>query len=434
MKVKEVLSKKIDEQRIRIGNIMKNHGDKKVQDLTIAHIYRGMRGCKILTTDISYVDPDEGIRLRGYTLPECLEKLPKSDKSEIPLLGGLFYLLVTGDLPSKTDAVEIEQEWKKRSTIPSYVIDVLRAMPKDSLPITMLSAAVLSMQKESQFSRKYREGMPKTDYWEPTFEDSMDMLAKLPGIVANIFRMKYKGDTAPPASDIKDWDWAGNTGVMMGIEDKSYHELCKLYILLHSDHESGNVSAHAMHLVGSALSDPYYSWSAGLNGLAGPIHGGAVHEVLRWLLKIKEKFNGIPTEDQLASFVKETLASGQVVPGYGHAVLRNTDPRFTAQYEFGDKYLPNDDLFRIAKLTYKVVPPILKGVQKIQNPWPNVDALTGALQWHYGLREFDYYILLFGISRALGVTANAIWDRALGMAIERPKSITTEMVEKIIKG
>jgi citrate synthase len=140
----------------------------------------------------------------------------------------------------------------------------------------------------------------------------------------------------------------------------------------------------------------------------------------------------LPTKEQIASYVKKTLEEGKVVPGYGHAVLRKTDPRFSAQQDFYRRYIKHDDFCETVQLVYEVVPPILESLGKIKNPWPNVDAHSGALLMHYGMKEYDFYTVLFGVSRALGVMASLIWDRALGHPIERPSSITTEGLKKKI--
>ena len=121
-----------------------------------------------------------------------------------------------------------------------------------------------------------------------------------------------------------------------------------------------------------------------------------------------------------------TLESGKVIPGYGHAVLRKTDPRYTAQREFALKNLPDDELFKIVGTIYEVVPDVLKEHGKAKTPWPNVDSHSGILLVHYGMTEYDYYTVLFGVSRALGVLSQLFWDRALGFPLERPKSVTPE--------
>ena len=427
--LKEKLGKKIEEWRPRTTKLLKDFGDVKVSDVTISQVIGGARGVKCLTTDISYLDPYEGIRFRGFTIPEVMEKLPKVPGQEMPYVEGFFYLLLTGDLPTEKDAAEVAAEFKKREEVPEYVYNMLKQLPPDSHPMAMFSAAIIAMQRESLFVKEYNAGLGKMEYWMPTFEDGMNLLAKLPRIASFIYRLKYKkGDIIKADPKL---DMGGNFAHMMGI-DKPYDDVSRMYFILHSDHESGNVSAHTGHLVASALSDVYYAISGMINGLAGPLHGLANEQVLRWTQGVFEKMGGkIPTEEEMKKFVWDTLSGGQVIPGFGHAVLRKTDPRYMAQREFCLKHLPDDPLFKYVDLIYKVTPPILQEQGKAKNPWPNVDAQSGVIQWYYGLTEYEFYTVLFGIGRALGVVSNIIWDRALGYPIERPKSITTAMMEEI---
>ena len=427
-KLKEKLQEKIEAWRPRTTALLKKAGDVKLGEVTIAQALGGARGVKCLVTDISYLDPQEGIRFRGFTIPEVLAKLPKVPGGDMPYVEGFLYLLLTGDLPTKADAEEVATEFKTRARVPQYVFDVLRAMPRDPHPMTMLSAAILCMQRESVYVKRYNEGLGKMDHWDPTYEDAMNLLARLPEIGAYIFRMKYRADT-PIAPDPK-LDFGGNFAHMMGVP-KPYDDVQRLYFILHSDHESGNVSAHTGHLVASALSDVFYAGSAMINGLAGPLHGLANQEVLGWIQNVMRKMNNkLPTKEELEKFLWDTLNAGQVIPGYGHAVLRKTDPRYVAQNEYAKKHLPSDPLFQLVNMIYEVAPGVLTKHGKTKNPWPNVDAHSGVIQWYYGVREWDFYTVLFGIGRAMGVLANIVWDRGLGYAIERPKSVTTEMLEK----
>jgi citrate synthase len=430
MILKEKIEKQLPEWRDRVRRLIKEKGELKVGEVTIAQVYGGMRDVKSLVTDISFVDPIEGIRFRGFTIPEALAKLPKPDGAEMPYIGGLYYLFLLGEMPTKQQAEEVEDEWHRRSQVPNYVFDVIRALPIDAHPMTLFTLAILTLQRESLFSKLYHEGLKKDAYWEPMLEDSLNLIAKLPEIAAFIYRLKYKGG-AYIQPDRK-LDWAGNFAHMMGIQDPLYQDLSRLYFLLHSDHESGNVSAHTTHLVASSLSDIYYAASAGMSGLAGPLHGLANQECLMWLLSVKENCKDCGYDKSaLRQFAWDTLNKGQVIPGYGHAVLRKTDPRYTAQLEFGKKHFPDDDIFKLAALVYEVVPDVLREQGKARDPWPNVDAISGSLQYHFGVKEFDFYTVIFGVSRILGVSANAIWARALGQPIERPKSLTTAMLEEI---
>jgi len=424
--IKEKLFEKIEAKRKQVNELLKNYGDAVIDRITISQVLGGMRGIKSLVSDISYLDPNEGIRFRGYTIPEVFEKLPKAGNGEMPIVEGFYYLLLTGDIPGENDIEQMADEFNKRKHVPWYVFDVLRALPRDTHPMTMFSNAIIALQRESKFTKKYREGLKKEDYWEPTYEDSLSLLAKLPEIAAYIYRMKYKNNEfIPPDPHL---DMAANFAQMMGI-DKPYDDVSRLYFILHSDHEGGNVSAHTGHLIASALSDIYYAISGMLNGLAGPLHGLANQEVLRWIQNEMKKYGGIvPSKEKLAEDVWHTLKSGQVIPGFGHAVLRKTDPRYTAIQNFCNKNIKDDLLFDYVKLLYEVVPPILIEQGKAKNPWPNVDAQSGVLQWHYGVKEYEFYTVLFGLGRALGVTANIIWDRALLYPLERPKSQTIQML------
>jgi len=429
--LKETLFKKIEEHRPRTTKLLKDHSDVKLGEVTIGQAIGGARGVRCLVTDISYLDPMEGIRFRGKTIPETFEALPKIAGSDYPSVESFWYFLLTGDVPTKKQTEEVIADFKARRKIPHYVIDTLRAMPRDTHPMTLFSAAILAMQRESEFVRRYNEGMNKMEYWDPMYEDATNLLAKLPSIGAYIYRMKYKADTHIGTN--MDLDWGGDFAHQMGI-GAPYDDVARMYFILHSDHESGNVSAHTTHLVASALSDAYYSLSAGINGLAGPLHGLANQEVLRWTMNFLQTLGKDDyTEEDVKKALWDTLNSGQVVPGYGHAVLRKTDPRYTAQREFCLKHLPDFPLFKLISTIYKVTPPILQEQGKAKNPWPNVDAQSGVIQWYYGITEWDFYTVMFGIGRAIGVLANITWDRALGYPIERPKSLTTAMLEDAAK-
>ncbi|OPX18333.1 type I citrate synthase [candidate division WOR-3 bacterium 4484_100] len=424
-KLKEKLAQTVPGLRNDIKSFVKEHGKKVISEVTVAQAYGGMRGVRALVCDTSVVPPDKGLIIRGIPIGELKDKLPEA----------VFYLLVTGELPDDEALNDLKKEFQSRANVPDYVWKALEALPKDAHPMVMFSLGILAMEGESVFRKRYTEGIKKEEYWEPILEDCLNLLAKLPNLAAGIYRMRFnKGPRIEPDPKL---DWAGNFAHMLGIDDPSgeFANLMRLYMVLHSDHEGGNVSAHTCHCVGSALSDPYYAVSAGLNGLAGPLHGLANQECLRWVIMVKEKFGGVPTEEQLRQFAWDTLNSGQVIPGYGHAVLRVTDPRFTAFHEFGLRVCKDDVLFQIVDKTFQVVPDVLKEHGKAKDPWPNVDAHSGCLLYHFGLTEFEYYTVLFGVSRALGMCAQLIVSRAMGEPIERPKSSTTEWIkQKVAQG
>ena len=417
--IKDKLAVDFPKFRDEIAALVKEHGEVKISEVTISQAYGGMRGVNGLVCDTSEVPPDRGLIIRGIPIGDLTEKSPEE----------VFWLLLTGELPTKAQVKDLSDDLKSRAKVPDYVWKVLEAMPKDSHPMAMFDTAILVMEKESKFRANYDLGMKKSDYWIWTLEDALDIVAKLPEIAAGVYRMRFgKGPRIPFDPSL---DWSGNYVKMLGLSDPGgkFAECMRLYLVLHSDHESGNVSAHTTFCVNSALSDLYYSLSAGLNGLAGPLHGLANQECLAWVLETKKKFGRVPSEKELKEFAWETLNSGKVVPGYGHAVLRITDPRFTAFLDWGKKNIPEDETFQLVSRVFDVVPEVLKQVHKIKDPWPNVDAGSGALLYHFGLTEFPYYTVLFSVSRALGVCAQAVVARARGWPLERPKSVTTKWLK-----
>ncbi len=431
--LKERFKAKAAAMAAEIKDILKEHGNKEIGTVQLSQVYQGMRGITGLVSETSLLDAQEGIRFRGYSIPELREKLPKAPGGTEPLPEGLFYLMLIGELPTEEDVQHVTSVWQRRSHVPNHVFHTIDALPLNSHPMTQFVVGVMALQTESQFARKYAEGMNKKDYWEAAFDDSMDLIARLPRIAAYVYRRKYKFSEHIQPNGLL--DWSGNFAHMLGYDNLDFQELMRLYMTIHADHEGGNVSAHTTHLVGSALSDPYLSFAAGMNGLAGPLHGLANQEVIKWIFEMQEALQtDAPTQEQIKEYVASTLANGKVVPGYGHAVLRKTDPRFTAQMEFGKKHMPDDKLVQTVWNIYEVVPPILQSLGKVKNPWPNVDAHSGALLVHFGMKEYEYYTVMFGVSRALGVLANLCWARALGLPIERPKSVTTEQVKRWLNG
>ena len=429
--VKETFRAKADEKAKDIKELLEKHGDFVLGKVTVAQAYQGMRGVPGLITETSLLDANDGIRFRTHSIPDLRAKLPKAEGGDEPLPEGLFYLMLVSDLPTQEDVEHISATWARRSHVPNHVFDVIESLPVSTHPMTQFSIAVLALQTESKFTKAYTEGISKKEDWSYVYEDAMTLIARLPRIAAYIYRRRYKGgDHIQPDGML---DWSANFAHMLGFDSPGFAELMRLYMTIHADHEGGNVSAHATHLVGSALSDPYLAFAAGMTGLAGPLHGLANREVIRWIEEMRAALNTeAPTKEEIADYIKKTLSEGKVVPGYGHAVLRQTDPRFTAQMEFAKKHCPDDPMVQTVWNVYEVAPAILEATGKIKNPWPNVDAHSGALLKHYGLVEEDFYTVLFGVSRALGVLASLCWDRALGFPIERPKSLSTRLVKEIV--
>ncbi|XP_021618521.1 citrate synthase, mitochondrial isoform X1 [Manihot esculenta] len=430
------LKELIPEQQERLKKIKTEYGKVQLGNITVDMVLGGMRGMTGLLWETSLLDPDEGIRFRGLSIPECQKLLPGAKPGGEPLPEGLLWLLLTGKVPSKEQVNALSKELHDRATVPAglikyYVYRAIDALPVTAHPMTQFASGVMALQVQSEFQKAYEKGIPKAKYWEPTYEDSLNLIARVPIVASYVYRRIYKDGKIIPLDD--SLDYGGNFSRMLGFDSPQMQELMRLYVTIHSDHEGGNVSAHTGHLVASSLSDPYLSFAAALNGLAGPLHGLANQEVLLWIKSVVEECGENLTTEQLKDYVWKTLNSGKVVPGFGHGVLRRTDPRYTCQREFALKHLPNDPLFQLVSKLYEVVPPILTELGKVKNPWPNVDAHSGVLLNYYGLTEARYFTVLFGVSRSIGICSQLIWDRALGLPLERPKSVTTAWLENYCK-
>ena len=367
-------------------------------------------------------------------MTECRKLLPKVEGGQEPLPEGLFWLLLTGEIPNREQVLSVTEEWNQRAKdcpVPKNLERIIKENCNDMHPMSQLSMALLVLQQNSVFSKKYNAGLlDKSEYWDSAYEDVANLISVLPEVASMIYRNTY-GKKAVEFGKVT--DWSGKFAHMMGFSDPAVSELMRLYLTIHSDHEGGNVSAHATHLVGSALSDPYLSFSAGLNGLAGPLHGLANQQVLNWLLRMRDTVGENASKEEITQYIWDTLKAGQVVPGYGHAVLRKTDPRYICQREFARKHLPEDPLFKLTSQLYDIVPRVLTEHGKTKNPWPNVDAHSGVLLQHYGIVQQDFYTVLFGVSRALGALSGLLWDRALGFPLERPKSLTTGAIRQMFE-
>jgi len=419
----------IPREQAKIKEFKAKHSETVIGKCTVDQAYGGMRSVTSMIWETSLLDSEEGIRFRGYSIPECQAKLPKATKDGEPIPEGLLYLLLTGEIPTQEQAAEVTRELSKRRELPAASAKLIDSLPRNMHPMTQLCVGILSLQPESKFAAAYGAGVHKNKYWVSTLEDSLNLIARLPGVAARIYNNTFhngKKHNVPSGLD-----YSASFAHELGFgSNESFIELLRLYLTIHADHEGGNVSAHATHLIGSALSDPYLSLAGGMAGLAGPLHGLANQEVLEWLLDVQKTIGKTPTDQEVEKFLWDTLNAGRVVPGYGHAVLRKTDPRYEAQRQYALKHLPDDQLFKLVGQVYKIAPRVLTEHGKTKNPWPNVDAHSGCLLMHYGLTQHDFYTVLFGVSRAYGVLSQLVWSRALGFPIERPKSMTTDALIK----
>ena len=424
--LKEKLQKQIPERRENLANFKNIYKDKIVDTIKAEQVVGGMRDIKSLYWDTSLLDANEGIKFNNLSIDELRSKLPSHKKE--PMVESMLWFLLTKEIPNRSQVENLKLELKKRSFLRNDVKNFINTLPNDLHPMSQLSSSIMFMQKNSVFAKKYKDGIKKQDYWDPIYEDIMNIIATIPLIASHIYQKMYRNNIKITNSIDQDYDYASNFCNKLGFNNSDFHELMRLYLCIHSDHEGGNASAHTCRLVGSTLADPYLSLSSSMNALAGPLHGLANQEVLRWIIDLKNEVNEI-NKDTITEFVNKTLDEGKVIPGYGHAVLRVTDPRYLCQRDFALNYLPNDELFQIVELLYDVVPKILLERGKVKNPYPNVDSHSGVLLNYYGIKEYEYYTVLFGVGRTIGVLSQLFWDRALNLPLERPKSVTLECMK-----
>ncbi len=415
--IKNKLLEVVPAFREKRTTLLKEKSEVQIASVTVEQVIGGMRGIPSVLCDTSSVSADEGLRIRNIPIMELTEWQPEE----------IFFLLATGAKPSDEEKQLLKHLFASRSELPSYVVDVLKSMHADSHPMAMLSAGLLAMEHESVFRQAYDSGASKDQLWQATLEDSVNLLSRITTLAATIYRLKFHGGQliAPDPNA----DWATNYATMLGVSnDPAWHDLVRLYLVLHSDHEGGNVSALTGLTVGSALSDVYYAVSAGLSGLAGPLHGLANQEVLAFIREVVEHFKGVPDDATLTQYCWDRLNSGRVIPGYGHGVLRCTDPRFTAFHDFADKHDMTSDSILLVKKFFQIVPGVLTEHGKAKSPYPNVDSISGSLLYDLGMKEFSFYTVMFGVSRAMGICSQILVHRMLGSAITRPKSVTLDQL------
>lgn len=434
--LKEALQEVIPAKVELYKKVKSEYSQKSLGEVKVENLLGGMRGLKAMLWEGSVLDANEGIRFHGKTIAECQEILPKAAEGGEMLPEAMLWLLLTGKVPTTEETRQLSRQLAENGELPDYAVKVIDGLPKTLHPMTQFAIAVSVLNHDSKFAKAYENGIHKSKYWETTFDDCLDLIAKLPQIAAKIYQNTYLGGGALPGKIDLDRDWSYNYALMIGKNDQAgFVDLLRLYFALHGDHEGGNVSAHATHLVGSALSDPYLSYSAGLQGLAGPLHGLAAQEVLRFILDMQQNIPSSYTDKDVTDYLWSVLNSGRVIPGYGHAVLRKPDPRFDALIKFARERpeVAADPTVQLVLKNAEIAPAVLTEHGKTKNPHPNVDSSSGVLFHHYGITETLYYTVTFGVSRALGPLPQLIWDRILGLPIERPKSLSLEKIIETAK-
>jgi citrate synthase len=412
----DVFASQVDALRAQRDDVISSRGDRVISEVTVGQAYGGMREVRALVCDTSEVDPGRGLIVRGIPVLELVGRLPEE----------VFFLLLIGRLPDEKESAAVRAAIGAQTRVNEAAWRPIEAMPREAHPMAMLSAGLLALEHESVMARKVAEGAPRSEYWRYALDDALRILHALPTLAGGIYRIHYH--RGPRLAYDPVLDWAANFCMMLGHHDPVFEQAMRIAAVLQSDHEGGNVCAFTCHTVGSVLSNPYLAVSAGFNGLAGPLHGRSAQESTQWQLAALSRFGGAPDEAQIEEYTWETLQSGRVVPGHGHAVMRGPDPRFTAMLEFGRRNFQGDPLFETVERMSRVVPEVLKKHGKAKNPHPNVDFGMGMVWHHFGITELDFYTVPFAVSLAMGMLSQMVINRALGTPITRPRSVTTEWI------
>lgn len=258
-------------------------------------------------------------------------------------------------------------------------------------------------------------------------EDCINLIAKMPHLVACVINHHAGwGATPDPKPSI---GYMENFAHMLKIPKKDVKQLIpafKLFNILHYDHGGGNLSTFVGKAVASGLEDMYGSISSAMCALAGPRHGKANQDCLEFVIEVHDEVGPDATAAQVEELIRHRLATNQLVFGFGHAVLRVEDPRATVQYDFVKKNYPTHHLVKIALLLRSEGSKVLAENPKISDPHPNVDAISGTMLTASGFAYSEYYTVLFGLARSVGISIQIVCDRleargGKGTPIVRPK-------------
>ena len=421
--------------RYRIQEFKKHHAANTVANIHLSNLFNGLHNVPILFHPTSILDKDDGVLLRGYRLKQVQDLLHKPKGCFQPSIESVFWLLITGELPTHEQIESLTEDLRQRAKISLDAINFLQNLPIELPPMTQLSMGLLYLQKDSIF-RKNMKSVAKESHWELTYEDGLEILAKIPLILEQI----YHKFTNIPTKLHKDshLDWCGRLAQSLSFSEGISEDFIRLFTMTHIDHEGGNVSTHTTMAVASTLADPYLSLSSGINGLAGPLHGMANRDVVLWLMelesRIKDFKNSEGVKEDIRSFVNEKMGQKKNIPGFGHSILRKVDARFSLFKGWSDENIKEDyPLVKLAGLCGEVIPEILTKKSKVKNPWPNVDLHSGVLLHYFGMKNPEFYPVFFAAARSFGCIANLVLERAIQMPIEYPLSFDVDSLEKLLK-
>jgi citrate synthase len=379
--------------------------DEVLFEITKEHLETGLRGYPVGYCTTSTVDPVKGLFYAGHAVSELDRWEPEQ----------VIYLLYFGKVGMPEEVAKFAENLRSRAKCSSDLIRHIRLLPRKGHPMKIFCAAILLAG--------IFEG--KNDYQE----DCLNLIAKIPEITAAVINHHAGWEDSKPSQP--ELGYIENFTHLLNVPKGNVRELTrafKLFNLLHYDHGGGNLSAFVGKAVASGLEDMYGSIAASLCGLAGPRHGKANQDCLHFVKDLLTELGENATEEQIREILERKLANQELIFGFGHAVLRVEDPRATLLYQVANQFYSEHPLVKMAQLLRKVGTKVLQENQKIADPYPNVDAISGVLLSVAGFPYPDYFTILFGMARIVGISRQIVYERlearqGKGTPIVRPKYI-----------
>lgn len=375
---------------------------KVLAEITEETLDTGLRGVPVGHCSTSDVDPIKGVSYRGI----LIDKLKNVSSEEA------MRLLFEGRLPDAKELAAFKEELVKRSEVHPKIIDAIENFDKNLHPMNRFVMSIL-MLDEFYPQKKYSEA-------------AMNLVAKLPEIVATIFRAGSgwgeRRKSRPELGYIENLVYLAK-GEIPNAKDVA--NFMRLFHILHFDHSGGNLSTFVGKSTASGGANLYQSIASAMLALAGPLHGGANQEVLSFLKDTLKNVKDPSNKDEIKAYVRKLFAEGKKIFGFGHAVLRNEDSRATVFFDFGKETIPDDKLYQLAASLRVAGSEVLKENPKVQNPYPNVDSCSGVLLNALFSQDETYYTVLFGFGRCVGIAAQIVQEREVfnggkGTPIMRP--------------
>lgn len=372
-------------------------------EITKDQLETGMRGFPVGYCTTSSVDPIKGLFYRGRPISELYKWEPER----------VLYLLLHGKEGSSQEISTFSAELKKRGNCSSAVIKHIESLPRQGHPMKLFNAALLILGM--------LEG--QDDY----HEDSLNLIAKLPHLVAVVINYHAGwGETPQPDPELGYMENFAHMIQAPAADPKELAEVFRLFNILHYDHGGGNLSTFVGKAIASGLEGMYGSICGAMCGLAGPRHGRANQDCLTFVHGILDKLGDHASESDVEALLRKRIDNKELVFGFGHAVLRAEDARATIFYDYAEKHFKDHPLVNIAMHLRTVGPKVLKENPKISNPYPNVDAMSGTILTAAGFPYPEYYTVLFGLARCVGISIQIVYERleargGKGTPIVRPK-------------